>query len=213
MIDVATLNFIRRWVLREQMSIREISRRTGLARNTVKKYLRSDETEPTYVERISPTKLAYAEKLATWLGIEATRSRKQRCYLKRIKTGLLFLMLSERNVDATGRLELQRDRRQPLQTSRPTVRGLLHADCRQSILTGEWPRLPIPDIGGGLEGRVAVGRKPPTNRTRREMPADARRRRRTDTWPSARKPGVRLVDRGEDYLTVESLADHSENER
>ena len=116
LIDVATLNFIRRWVLREQMSIREISRRTGLARNTVKKYLRSDETEPTYVERISPTKLAYAEKLATWLGIEATRSRKQRCYLKRIKTGLLFLMLSERNVDATGRSELQGDRRQPLQT-------------------------------------------------------------------------------------------------
>lgn len=118
LIDVATLNFIRRWVLREQMSIREISRRTGLARNTVKKYLRSDETEPTYVERISPTKLAYAEKLATWLGIEATRSRKQRCYLKRIKTGLLFLMLSERNVDATGRLELQRDRRQPLHNGR-----------------------------------------------------------------------------------------------
>jgi len=30
------------------MSIREISKRTSLARNTVKKYLRSDETEPTY---------------------------------------------------------------------------------------------------------------------------------------------------------------------
>ena len=127
LIDVATLNFIRRWVLREQMSIREISRRTGLARNTVKKYLRSDETEPTYVERISPTKLAYAEKLATWLGIEATRSRKQRCYLKRIKTGLLFLMLSERNVDATGRLELQRDRRQPLHTRPSRSRCRLQA--------------------------------------------------------------------------------------
>ena len=36
MIDVATLSVIRRWALREQMSIREISRRTGLARNTVK---------------------------------------------------------------------------------------------------------------------------------------------------------------------------------
>jgi transposase len=48
------------------MSIREISRRTGLARNTVKKYLRSDETETTYTKRISPSKLdPYAEKLAT----------------------------------------------------------------------------------------------------------------------------------------------------
>ena len=68
---MATLNVIRRWALREQMSIREISRRTGLARNTVKKYLRSDETAPTYAKRISPSKLdPYAEKLATRLGIE-----------------------------------------------------------------------------------------------------------------------------------------------
>jgi transposase len=86
-IDVATLNVIRRWALREQMSIREISRRTGLARNTVKKYLRSDETEPTYTRRVSPSKLdPYAEKLATWLGIEATKSRKQRRDLKQIYT-------------------------------------------------------------------------------------------------------------------------------
>jgi len=63
---VATLNVIRRWALREQMSIRDISRHTGLARNAVKKYLRSDETEPTYTKRISPSKLdPYAEKLAT----------------------------------------------------------------------------------------------------------------------------------------------------
>jgi transcriptional regulator with XRE-family HTH domain len=86
-IDVATLNVIRRWALREQMSIREISRRTGLARNTVKKYLRSDETEPTYTRRVSPSKLdPYAEKLSNWLGIEATKSRKQRRNLKQIYT-------------------------------------------------------------------------------------------------------------------------------
>jgi transposase len=69
------------------MSIREISRRTGLSRNTVKKYLRSDEAEPTYAKRISPSKLdPYAEKLATWLGIEAKKSRKQRRNLKQIYT-------------------------------------------------------------------------------------------------------------------------------
>jgi DNA-binding CsgD family transcriptional regulator len=50
-IDVATLNAIRRWAVRNQMSIREISRRTGLARNTVKKHLRSDKTELKYPRR------------------------------------------------------------------------------------------------------------------------------------------------------------------
>ena len=87
MINVATLNVIRRWALRESMSIREISRRTGMARNTVKKYLRSDETESTYARRVSSSKLdPYAEKLATWLGMEATKSRKQRRNLKQIYT-------------------------------------------------------------------------------------------------------------------------------
>ena len=69
------------------MSIREISRRTGLARNTVKKHLRSEESEPKYPRRVSSSKLdPYAEKLATWLGIEATKSRKQRRTLRQIYT-------------------------------------------------------------------------------------------------------------------------------
>ncbi len=84
---MATLNVIRRWALREQMSIREISGRTGLARNTVKKYLRSDEIEPSYARRAGSSKLdPYAEKLATWLGMEVTKSRKQRRNLKQIYT-------------------------------------------------------------------------------------------------------------------------------
>jgi transposase len=84
---VATLNVIRRWALRDQMSIREISRRTGLARNTVKKHLRSEESELSYQRRATPSKLdPYAEKLATWLVIEATKSRKQRRTLRQIHT-------------------------------------------------------------------------------------------------------------------------------
>ena len=76
---MATLSVIRRWALREQMSIREIARRTGLSRNTVKKYLRAGDEEPRYAKRASSSKLdPYAEKLATWLAIEATKSRKQR---------------------------------------------------------------------------------------------------------------------------------------
>jgi transposase len=69
------------------MSIREISRRTGLARNTVKKYLSSEEVEPAYPRRVSSKKLdSYAEKLAGWLELEATKSRKQRRNLKQIYT-------------------------------------------------------------------------------------------------------------------------------
>ncbi len=84
---MATLNVIRRWALRDQLSIREIARRTGLARNTVKKYLRSDQTEPQYAKRVSSSKLdPYAEKLATWLDTEVTRSRKQRRTLRQIHT-------------------------------------------------------------------------------------------------------------------------------
>ena len=86
---MATLNVIRRWALRDQMSIREISRRTGLARNTIKKHLRSEESEPKYPRRASSSKLdPYAEKLATWLVIEATKSRKQRRTLRQIHTDL-----------------------------------------------------------------------------------------------------------------------------
>lgn len=84
---MATLSVIRRWALREQMSIREIARRTGLSRNTVKKYLRAGDEEPRYAKRASSSKLdPYAEKLATWLAIEATKSRKQRRNLRQIHT-------------------------------------------------------------------------------------------------------------------------------
>ena len=84
---MATLSVIRRWALREQMSIREIARRTGLSRNTVKKYLRAGEEAPRYAKRANSSKLdPYADKLATWLAIEATKSRKQRRNLRQIHT-------------------------------------------------------------------------------------------------------------------------------
>ncbi|MDP9993998.1 transcriptional regulator with XRE-family HTH domain [Variovorax boronicumulans] len=88
---MATLSVIRRWALREQMSIREIARRTGLSRNTVKKYLRAGEELPRYAKRTSSSKLdPYAEKLATWLAIEATKSRKQRRNLRQIHTASTY---------------------------------------------------------------------------------------------------------------------------
>lgn len=59
-----------------------------MARNTVKKYLRSDETEPTYAKRVSSSKLnRYAGKRSILLGMVATKSRKQPRNLKQIYTG------------------------------------------------------------------------------------------------------------------------------
>ena len=42
------LSVIRRWRLQDHFSIRGISRRTGLSRNSVRKYLRSDIVEPLW---------------------------------------------------------------------------------------------------------------------------------------------------------------------
>jgi transposase len=78
-IDVALLSVIRRWHLRDGIPIREIARRTGLSRNTIRKYLANGTLEPVYPKRHSPSKLdPYAETLASWLRREASRGRKQR---------------------------------------------------------------------------------------------------------------------------------------
>ena len=85
MIDVALLSVIRRWHLRDGMPIREIARRTGLSRNTVRKYLASGVIEPSYPKRKSPSKLdAYEQTLTSWLHREARRNRKQRRCVKQL---------------------------------------------------------------------------------------------------------------------------------
>ncbi len=79
------LNIIRRMALREKQSIREISRRTGLSRNTIAKYLSAGTIEPTFTVPERPSKLdPFADKLAGWLKTEAGRSRKQRRTLKQL---------------------------------------------------------------------------------------------------------------------------------
>ncbi len=42
------LSVIRRWAFRDQLSIREIARRTGLSRNTIRKYLCGDVVDPVF---------------------------------------------------------------------------------------------------------------------------------------------------------------------
>lgn len=92
MIDVALLSVIRRWHFREGMPIREITRRTGLSRNTVRKYLASGVVEPRYPQRKSPSKLDdYELTLTSWLFRESRRHRKQRKSVKQLHSDLVQL--------------------------------------------------------------------------------------------------------------------------
>ena len=86
------LSVIRRWRLRDHFSIREISRRTGLSRNTVRKYLRSDIVEPKFNVADRTSKLdPYADKLSRMLLQEAGRSRKQKRTVKQLHADLAAL--------------------------------------------------------------------------------------------------------------------------
>lgn len=89
---MALLSVIRRWHFREGMPIREIERRTGLSRNTIRKYLRSDTVEPKFKVPARPTKLdPFAQKLSDWLRTETGKSRKQRRTAKQMHRDLVVL--------------------------------------------------------------------------------------------------------------------------
>ena len=89
---MALLSAILRWHLRDGLSIREIARRTGLWRNTIRKYLRSGEVEPRFRVPERPSKLdAYAERLSAWLRTEANRPRKQKRTIKPLHADLMSL--------------------------------------------------------------------------------------------------------------------------
>jgi len=86
------LSVIRRWAFRDNLSIRAISRRTGLSRNTIRKYLRSGSVEPSFKTPDRPSKLdAFADKLSAWLRSEPSRSRKQKRTLKQLHADLAAL--------------------------------------------------------------------------------------------------------------------------
>ena len=89
---MALLSVIRRWRFRQDIPIREIERRTGLSRNTIRKYLRADAVEPKFKVPDQPGKLdPFAEKLAGWLRQEAGKSRKQKRTAKRLHADLVAL--------------------------------------------------------------------------------------------------------------------------
>jgi transposase len=118
-IDMALLSVIRRWHFREHLSIREISRRTGLSRNTVRKYLRSGEVEPRFKVPGRPSKLdLYADRLSAWLKTEANKPRKQKRTIKQLHAELMSLGYdgSYNRVAAFAR-EWKADRQRELQTA------------------------------------------------------------------------------------------------
>lgn len=86
------LNIIHRMHKRQNLSIREISRLTGVSRNTVTKHLAANTIEPKFATPDRPSKLdPFAEKLAGWLKAEAAKPRKQKRTLKQMHADLVVL--------------------------------------------------------------------------------------------------------------------------
>jgi transposase len=72
--------------------MRETARRTGLSRNTIKKFLRAGVVEPRFRTPARPSKLdPYAEKLSGWLVVEQRKSRKDRCTANEMHADLVQL--------------------------------------------------------------------------------------------------------------------------
>jgi transposase len=62
MITMDMLGKVRRMKMRDKLTIREISKRTGLARNTVKRWLKAPgDVSPRYLRRSDATKLSAYE--------------------------------------------------------------------------------------------------------------------------------------------------------
>jgi transposase len=113
------LRIIRLWALRKKMPIREIARRTGLSRNTIKKYLRAGIVEPQFQSLDRPSKLdPFAEKLSGWLVTEQRKSRKERRTAKQMHADLVQLGFegSYERVAAFVR-EWKRERQRATQTT------------------------------------------------------------------------------------------------
>jgi transposase len=78
---VAMLAKVRRMYYREHLSKREISKKTGLARTTLDRWLkdRPNVVEPKFPTRQIQTKLdAYAETLSGWLKTNQHRGKRER---------------------------------------------------------------------------------------------------------------------------------------
>jgi len=80
MITMDMLGKVRRMKMRDKLTISEISKRTGLARNTVKRWLKAPgDVSPRYLRRSDATKLsAYEATLVMALKADAHRHKDGR---------------------------------------------------------------------------------------------------------------------------------------
>ncbi len=122
------LNIIRRMHLRQKLSIREISRLTGVSRNTVTKHLAANTIEPRFATPERPSKIdPFAEKLAGWLKTEAGKSRKQRRTMS-ARTRLWETRRRSKRAGHLSNLRAPRPARLPKTTAQAT--NLKPADSR-----------------------------------------------------------------------------------
>jgi transposase len=79
-ITVSMLAKIRRMHFRDGVSIRDISRRTGLSRNTVRQWLREPKEDvPRYPKRVSRSVVdPWSEQLRMWLVADTRRPKRER---------------------------------------------------------------------------------------------------------------------------------------
>jgi transposase len=77
---VGMLAKIRRMHIRERLSVREIARRTGLSRNTIRNWLRqADVVEPKYAKRETVSVVdPWADRLRAWLISDSHRAKRER---------------------------------------------------------------------------------------------------------------------------------------
>ena len=86
---MAQLTFIRRMHFRDKLSVREISRRTGLSRNTIDKYLKSGALNPAYAKRNGSSALdPFVADMADWLAANQRATRKYRKTIKQLHAAL-----------------------------------------------------------------------------------------------------------------------------
>ena len=82
---MSTLSKLRRLVLRQDVSVREASRRLGISRNTATKWLKDGQmVEPRYPQRVSGPSILdpYKEQLSQWLKADSHRSKRDRRGIK-----------------------------------------------------------------------------------------------------------------------------------
>ena len=82
---MSTLSKLRRLVLRQDVSVREASRRLGISRNTATKWLKDGQmVEPRYPQRVSGPSILdpYKDQLSQWLKADSHRSKRDRRGIK-----------------------------------------------------------------------------------------------------------------------------------